>query len=147
MAVRFKNEKEGGKIMPKGKGTKVFVTMILLALALTLILPTVASAACQSNDPWRGELGAAIFVYGKAEMSDTEPHDWMRVTVRLYEKIGWWWSECASAVNEENGDVYYCDATASAVKWYNQFKVKGLHEWQTGDVYDHDHTASSAVWC
>jgi hypothetical protein len=141
---------EGGKIMPKGKGTKVFVTMMLLALALTLILPTVASAEpyYQSYDPWRGDDAAAGIVYGKAVTSDSVPYNMMRVTVRLYERIGWWWYECASAVNERNGNVYECDVTAMVAEVYNEFKVKSLHDWETTDgVSDHLHTASPQKWC
>ncbi len=136
--------------MPKGKGTKVFVTTMLLALALTLIVPTVASAApphVEYRGPWRGEGAASVFVYGKGVTSDSVPYNMMRVTVKLYERIGFWWYECASEVNERNGNVYECDATAVVSEVYNEFKVKCLHEWETTDgVSDHLHTASPAKW-
>jgi len=141
-------------MIPKAKTGKVFVTMMLLVLALTLILPTVASARplLGYNGPWRGGGAAAGIVYGKAVTSDSVPYNMMRVTVRLYERVGWWWYECSSAVNEkfaEGGNyVYFCDATARVVEGYNEFQVKGLHEWvTTDDVYTHRHTASHQRWC
>ena len=135
--------------MPKGKGTKVFVTMMLLALALTLILPTVASAQplIDHNGPWRGGGAASGIVYGTGYNTDDVPYVRMEVHAYLYERIGWWWVKCASAVNSEEGKSY-CFTTAQVVEVYNEFYVKCQHKWDIdGNSYDYDWTQSSHKWC
>jgi hypothetical protein len=136
-------------MIPKAKTGKVFVTMMLLVLALTLILPTVASAApyTHSDEPWRGSWAAKGFVYGRAYNTADQPYVWMEVHSYLYERIGWSWYQCASAVNGENNKSY-CFTTCRVAEVYNEFYVKGFHEWDIdGNSYEAQWTQSSHKWC
>ena len=88
-------------MIPRSKGTIVLITVALLVLALTTMLPTAASASplIASDPPWRGNGLASGFVYGHSYNTDSQVYQWQQVHTYLYERIAWWWYKCSSASN------------------------------------------------
>lgn len=137
-------------MIPKTKGTKVLVAIACLVLALTLMLPTVASASpyIYSDVPHRGSGLAKGYVYGPAGSTAGETYVWMEVHAYLYERIGWSWYQCASNVNGENNKSY-CFCSARVLEVYNEFYTEGFHEWDIdGNSYEANWSEPSAhKWC
>jgi hypothetical protein len=142
-------ERGGTQMIPRSKGTIVLITVALLVLALTTMLPTAASASplIASDPPWRGNGLASGFVYGHSYNTDSQVYQWQQVHTYLYERIAWWWYKCSSASNVEEW-TSYCFACASVSEVYNQFYVKGFHEWNIdGNSYDCKWTTGPKAWC
>jgi hypothetical protein len=129
----MKKKEEGGKMIARTKKAKIFVTAVFLVLALTLVLPTVASAGIlrHSGPMWRGSGLAAIYVYGKAYNSADAIYVWMEVHSYIYEQYssGGPWYLVGDEVN--GGDyISYKSCTAKhSGAMHSTFKLKSFHEW------------------